>query len=224
MGGQQTLRLRVRPVALESREVEIEAAPTDTLHDVEKTLIAQGILAPDAEYRWHVVTADGEEVPVPPKATVGEIVKAYSPKELKVLAYTWVNWGWLPNIKIINKGEVRIVKAVRGADKGDVKERAREKLSRYLKELGCREVYGNVYGEWWWRCTVCGLEVYVEVPEGWPLPEGTSMPTRLGFWIFSIPERRLVELPIFYDFAMSPKDILKLIEIRLKEMGVCESN
>ena len=153
MGGQQqTVRLRVRPVALvlrsgqqgESQVVEIEAAPTDTLHDVEKALIAQGILAPDVEYRRHVVTADGEEVPVPPKATVGEIAEAYSPKELKVLAYTWVSWGWLPNIKIVNKGKVRIVKAVRGADKGDVKKRARENLSRYLKELGCREVYGNV--------------------------------------------------------------------------------
>jgi len=81
----------------------IEAAPTDTLHDVEKALIAQGILAPDVEYRWYVVAADGEEVSVPPRATVGEIAEAYSPKELKVLAYTpWVSWGWLSNIKIIN--------------------------------------------------------------------------------------------------------------------------
>jgi len=45
------------------------------------------------------------------------------------------------------------------------------------------------------------------------------MPTLLGFWILSIPKRRLVELPIFYDLAMDLKDILKLIEIRLKEMG-----
>jgi len=87
--------------------------------------------------------------------------------------------------------------------------------------LGCREVYGDVYGEWWWRCTVCGLEVYVEVPEGWPLPEETGMPTRLGFWILSIPERRLVELPMAYDPAMSPEYSLKLIEMWLKEVGAC---
>jgi len=57
-----------------------------------------------------------------------------------------------------------------------------------------------------------------------PLSEKTSMPTLLGFWTLSIPERRLVELPIFYNLAMSPEDILKLIEIQLKEMGICESD
>jgi len=96
MARQQTVQLRVQPVAVNFRTgqkyehdaVPIEAASSDTLRDVEKALVNEGHVPsppPGQNFRWIVVTASGEETPVSNTTTVGQIVDMYQPRELKLL-------------------------------------------------------------------------------------------------------------------------------------------
>jgi len=94
MARQQAVQLKVRPVATDfstgqmsvHNEVMIEAMPTDTLRDIEIKLIEENIVPPSQEgFKWAVVTASGEEIPVSNTTTVGQIVDMYQPRELKIL-------------------------------------------------------------------------------------------------------------------------------------------
>jgi len=94
---QQRVRLKIRPVATEYSEGElrelehhpifVETRLEDRLLDIEEALIREEILPPPPpgeHLRWLIVTADGEEMPVSPEVTVGELVETYSVRELKV--------------------------------------------------------------------------------------------------------------------------------------------
>jgi len=97
MARQQAVQLQVRPVAVdltgqehEQNIIRIEAAPTDTLRDVEEAvkdeLKKMGMSPqPDKGFRWMVVTASGEETPVSNTTTIRQIVDMYQPQELKLL-------------------------------------------------------------------------------------------------------------------------------------------
>jgi len=121
--------------------------------------------------------------------------------------------------------------------KRDPAVRARENLAQALRALGCREIAGDPRGEWWWKCKVCGHDVYVEVPMLWPFPEGEEKPSVLSLWL---DERRIP--PNFYnldvatkvingikhrricvtlDPAASPENIMEALKWRLKEVGAC---
>jgi len=122
--------------------------------------------------------------------------------------------------------------------KRDPAVRARENLAQALRALGCREFGGDPRGEWWWVCSVCGYDVYVEVPKTWPFPEGKGKPSVLSLWL---DERRIP--PNFHnlrpdtkvingvkcrrvcivkmDPAASPENILTLFKFWLKEVGAC---
>jgi len=91
------VQLKVRPVAVdltgqkhEQNTILIEAAPTDTLRDVEEAvkdvLEKMGMSPqPGQGFRWVVVTASGEETPVSNTTTIRQIVDMYQPQELKLL-------------------------------------------------------------------------------------------------------------------------------------------
>jgi len=96
MARQQAVQLRVRPVAVDYRSgqsqeygiIHVEAAPTDTLGDIEKALVKGGYVPPPQpgqNFKWFVVTASGDEAPVSHTDTVGKIVDMYQPRELKLL-------------------------------------------------------------------------------------------------------------------------------------------
>jgi len=92
---QQSIELKIRPVAIEHSgergtepAIRVKAGPDDTILDIERALIEEFVLPPPPDvdcYKWLVVTADGEEVPVSREVTVGELVERYSARELKVL-------------------------------------------------------------------------------------------------------------------------------------------
>jgi len=102
MTRQQTVQLQVRPVATnyatgrreEQGAINLEAAPTDTLRDIEEALVREGYVPsppPGQGFKWIVVTASGEETPVSNTATIRQIVDMYQPRELKLLFNA--EWG-----------------------------------------------------------------------------------------------------------------------------------
>jgi len=91
----QKLELQVRLVLVDFRTgqkykhrvVTLEAAPTDTLRDIEEALVEEDLVPPPPGqgFRWLVVTASGEEAPVSNTTTIRQIVDMYQPRELKLL-------------------------------------------------------------------------------------------------------------------------------------------